>query len=122
MDKGLRKDWYEKRQVKTREPDRFHLSASAPRSPRPWVRTTITKATSPMGEDDQHHGHLAHGRGRPVPRSPRRWVRTISTTVTSPMGEDDQHRGHLAHKRGRSAPGSPALGRGQSHPGQSDSF
>ncbi|KAF3529508.1 hypothetical protein DY000_02040407 [Brassica cretica] len=45
-----------------------------------------------MGEDDQHHGHLAHGRGRPAPRPPRPWARTTSTTVTSPMGEDDRHR------------------------------
>ncbi|KAF3605516.1 hypothetical protein DY000_02045801 [Brassica cretica] len=247
MDEGLRKDRYEKRQVKTREPDRSHLSASpmgeddhhrghlasgrgrpAPRSPRPWARTTITtvtshmgkddqhhghlahgrgrsapgsprprartiqsrseeykylwarvsgnigtkrdrsrpenrtvltypprpwartaitKVTSPMGENDQHHGHLAHGRGRPSPRSPRPWARTTSTTVTSPMGEDDHHQGHLAHGRGRPAPRSPrpwarktsaavisptgeddprpvhlALGRGKSNPGQSDSF
>ncbi|KAH0903097.1 hypothetical protein HID58_042600, partial [Brassica napus] len=73
------------------EPDRSHLSASAPRSPSPWARTTITKVTSTMGEDDQHHGHLAHGRGRPAPRPPRPWARTTSTTVTSPMGEDDRH-------------------------------
>ncbi|KAF3499670.1 hypothetical protein F2Q69_00043648 [Brassica cretica] len=81
MDKGLRKDWYEKRQVKTREPDRSHLSVSAPRSPHPWARTTSTTVTSPMGEDDQHHGHLAHGRGRPAPRSPRPWARTTITKV-----------------------------------------
>ncbi|KAF2603301.1 hypothetical protein F2Q70_00026225 [Brassica cretica] len=63
-----------------------------------------------MGEDDQHHGHLAHGRGRPSPRSPRLWARTTSTTVTLPMSEDDPRPVHLA------------LGRGQSNPGQSDSF
>ncbi|KAF3606673.1 hypothetical protein DY000_02048655 [Brassica cretica] len=119
MDEGLQKGRYEKRQVKTRELDRSHLSAlpmgeddhhqghlahgrgrPAPRSPRPWARTTSTKVTSPMGEDDQHHGHLAHGLGRPSPRSPRPWARTTSTMVTSPMGEDDQHHGHLAHGRG----------------------
>ncbi|KAF2600230.1 hypothetical protein F2Q68_00009631 [Brassica cretica] len=123
MDEDLRKDRYEKRQVKTREPDRSHLSVSAPRSPHPWARTTSTTVTSPMGEDDQHHGHLAHGttsttvtspmgeddkhhghlahgRGRQAPRSPRPWARTTSTTVTSPTGEDDQHHGHLAHGRG----------------------
>ncbi|KAF2553035.1 hypothetical protein F2Q68_00035460 [Brassica cretica] len=36
---------------------------TAPRSPRPWARTTRTEVTSPMGEDDPHRGHLAHGRG-----------------------------------------------------------
>ncbi|KAF3486562.1 hypothetical protein F2Q69_00053100 [Brassica cretica] len=100
MDEDPRKDRYKKRQVKIRELNRSHLSAS------------------PTGEDDQHHGRLAHGRGRPAPRSPRPWARTTnttvarttSTTVTSPMGEDDHHQGHLA------------LGRGQSYPGQSDSF
>ncbi|KAG2275224.1 hypothetical protein Bca52824_057779 [Brassica carinata] len=76
-----------------------------------------TRADSaPMGEGDQHHGHLAHGRGRPAPRSPRPWARATSTTVTSPMGEGDQHHGHLAHGRGRPAPRSPRLGRGQSIP------
>ena len=129
MDEGLRKDRYEKRQVKTREPDRSH------------------KVTSSMGEDDQHHGHLAHGRGRPGPRPPHPWARTTSTTVTTTMGEADPRQGHLAHRRGRPAPRSPrpwarttsttvtspmgeddprpvhlALGRGQSNPGQSDSF
>ncbi|KAF3510482.1 hypothetical protein F2Q69_00006187 [Brassica cretica] len=84
-----KKDRYEKRQVKTREPDCSHLSAS------------------PMGENDHHQGHLPHGQGRPAPRSPRPWARTTSTIVTSPMGEDDQHRGHLAYGRGRSMPGSP---------------
>ncbi|KAF2618934.1 hypothetical protein F2Q68_00038801 [Brassica cretica] len=53
--------------------------------PRPWARTTITKVTSPMGGNDQHHGHLA-------------------------LGRNDQHHGHLAHGRGRSAPGSPRPG------------
>ncbi|KAH0899539.1 hypothetical protein HID58_049107 [Brassica napus] len=72
----------------------------APRSPRPWARTTRTKVTSPMGEDDPHRGHLAHGRGRPAPRSPRPWARMTRAKVTSPMGEDDPHRGHLAHGRG----------------------
>ncbi|KAF3556206.1 hypothetical protein F2Q69_00012389 [Brassica cretica] len=90
MDEGLRKDRYEKRQVKTREPERSH------------------KVSSPMGEDDQHHGHLTHGRGQPAPRSPRPWARMTITKVTSPMGEDDQHRGHLAHGRGRPAPGATA--------------
>ncbi|KAF2581649.1 hypothetical protein F2Q68_00005272 [Brassica cretica] len=126
MKEDLRKDRYEKRQVKTREPDRSHLSASpmgeddhhrghlargrgqpAPRSPRPWARMTTTKVTSAMGEDDQHHGHLAHGRGRPASRSPRPWAWKTITKVTSPMGEDDQHHGHLTHGRGRSAPSSP---------------
>ncbi|KAF3487729.1 hypothetical protein F2Q69_00052528 [Brassica cretica] len=60
---------------------------------------THTEVTSPMGEDDPHRGHLAHGRGRPAPRSPRPWVRTTRAEITSPMGEDD-HRGHLAHGRG----------------------
>ncbi|KAF3562538.1 hypothetical protein DY000_02017096 [Brassica cretica] len=63
-----------------------------------------------MGEDDQHHGHLAHGRGRPAPRSPRPWARMTSATVTSAMGEDDPRPVHLA------------LGRGKSNPGQSDLF
>ncbi|KAF2538073.1 hypothetical protein F2Q68_00021677 [Brassica cretica] len=85
MDESLQKDRYEKRRS------------------RPENRTVFTEVTSPMGEDDQHHGHLAHGRGRPAPRSPRPWARTTSTTVTSPMGEDDQHHGHLAHGRGRPA-------------------
>ncbi|KAF3517321.1 hypothetical protein DY000_02060504 [Brassica cretica] len=90
MDEGLQKDRYEKRQVKTREPDRSHLSAS------------------PMGEEDHHKGHLAHGRGRPAPWSPRPWARTTITKVTSPMGDDDQHHGHLAHGRGRPSPRSPS--------------
>ncbi|KAF2580452.1 hypothetical protein F2Q68_00005280 [Brassica cretica] len=89
MDVGLRKDRYEKRQVKTREPDRSH------------------KVTSPMGDDDQHHGNLAHGRGQPTPRSPRPWARTTITKVTLPVGEDDHLQGHLAHGRGRPAPRSP---------------
>ncbi|KAF2611863.1 hypothetical protein F2Q70_00011548 [Brassica cretica] len=63
-----------------------------------------------MGEDDQHHGHLAHGRGRPAPWSPRPWVRTTSTAVISPTGEDDPCPVHLP------------LRRGQSNPGLSDSF
>ncbi|KAF3561560.1 hypothetical protein DY000_02015145 [Brassica cretica] len=42
----------------------------APRSPRPWARTTHTEVTSPMGEDDPHRGHLTHGRGNAPPRSP----------------------------------------------------
>ncbi|KAF3578773.1 hypothetical protein DY000_02032237 [Brassica cretica] len=79
MDEGLRKDRYEMRQVKTREQDRSHSSAS------------------PMGKDDHHRGHLSRGQGRPAPRSPRPWARTTITKVTSPMGEDDQHHGHLAH-------------------------
>ncbi|KAF2536487.1 hypothetical protein F2Q68_00021589 [Brassica cretica] len=92
MDEGLRKDRYEKRQVKTREPDRSHLSAS------------------PIGEDDHHRGHLARGRGRPAPRSPRPWARMTSTTVTSPIDEDGPRSVHLV------------LGRGKSNPGQPDSF
>ncbi|KAF3562539.1 hypothetical protein DY000_02017095 [Brassica cretica] len=92
MDESLQKDRYEKRRS------------------RPENRTIFTEVTSPMGEDDQHHGHLAHGRGRPAPRSPRPWARTTITKVTLPMGEDDQRHGHLA------------LGRGQSNPCQSDSF
>ncbi|KAF2581650.1 hypothetical protein F2Q68_00005273 [Brassica cretica] len=95
MDKGLRKDRYEKRQVKTREPDRSHLAHGrgrpAPRSPRPWARTTITMVTSPMGEDDHHQGHLAHGRGQSAPSSPcpramtiqSRSVRLFLTLVSS---------------------------------------
>ncbi|KAF3537875.1 hypothetical protein F2Q69_00021619 [Brassica cretica] len=80
-----------------------------------------------MGEDNHHQGHLAHGRGRPASRSPRPWARMTSTMVTSPVGEipwarttstavisptgeDDPRPVHLA------------LGRGQSNPGQSDSF
>ncbi|KAF3549593.1 hypothetical protein DY000_02008047 [Brassica cretica] len=77
------------------------------RSPRPWATTTSTTVTSPMGEDDQHHGHLAHGRGRPAPRSPCPWARTTITKVTSPVGEDDHLQGHLAHGRGRPEPRSP---------------
>ncbi|KAF3525745.1 hypothetical protein F2Q69_00047938 [Brassica cretica] len=68
--------------------------------PRPWARTTITKVTSPMGEDDQHHSHLAHGRGRQSPRSPRPWARMTSAMVTSPIGEDDPRPVHLALGRG----------------------
>ncbi|KAF3600475.1 hypothetical protein F2Q69_00035491 [Brassica cretica] len=60
------------------------LGKSAPRSPCPWASTTITKVTSPMGEDDHHQGHLAHGRGRPAPRSPRPRARTIRARFTSP--------------------------------------
>ncbi|KAF2561461.1 hypothetical protein F2Q70_00016580 [Brassica cretica] len=74
------------------DPHRGHLAHGrgqpAPRSPRPWARTTSTEVTSPMGEDDPHRGHLAHGRARPAPRSPRPWARTTRTEVTSPMGED----------------------------------
>ncbi|KAF3579914.1 hypothetical protein DY000_02032236 [Brassica cretica] len=106
MDEGLRKDRYKKRQVKPREPDRSHKVTSpmgedgqhhggeddqhhghlargrgrpAPRSPRPWARTTSTTVTSPVGEDDQHHGHLAHRRGRSAPGSPRHRARTIQS-------------------------------------------
>ncbi|KAF3602847.1 hypothetical protein F2Q69_00034062 [Brassica cretica] len=39
----------------------------APRSPRPWARTTITKVTSPMGEDDPRPVHLALGGGQSNP-------------------------------------------------------
>ncbi|KAF3487039.1 hypothetical protein F2Q69_00052737 [Brassica cretica] len=69
-------------------------------SPFPWARMTHTEVTSPMGEDDPHQGHLAHGRGRPAPMSPPPWARTTRTEVTSPMGEDDLRQGHLAHGRG----------------------
>uniref|UniRef100_A0A0D3DM57 Uncharacterized protein n=1 Tax=Brassica oleracea var. oleracea TaxID=109376 RepID=A0A0D3DM57_BRAOL len=93
------------------DPHRGHLAHGrgrpAPRSPRPWARTTRAEVTSPMGEDDPRRGHLAHGRGRPAPRSPRPWARTTRAEVTSPMGEDDPRRGHLAHGRGRPAPRSP---------------
>ncbi|KAH0873065.1 hypothetical protein HID58_070427 [Brassica napus] len=68
---------------------------------------TRAKVTLPMGVDDPHRGHLAHGQGRPAPRSPRPWARTTRAEVTSPMGEDDHRRGHLAHGRGRPAPRSP---------------
>ncbi|KAF3586025.1 hypothetical protein F2Q69_00031241 [Brassica cretica] len=73
---------------------------SKDRPPRPRARTVSTWVTSPMGEDDPHRGHLAHGGGRPAPRSPRPWARTAAprsrcpwgrttrTEVTSPMGED----------------------------------
>ncbi|KAF3540525.1 hypothetical protein F2Q69_00020061 [Brassica cretica] len=117
--------------------NRGHLAPGrgrpAPRSPRPWARTTRTEVTSPMGEDDPRRGHLAHedprrghlahGRGRPSPRlprswarttraevasrSPRPWARTTRTEVTSPMGEDDPRRGRLTHGRGRPASRSP---------------
>ncbi|KAF3581614.1 hypothetical protein DY000_02032269 [Brassica cretica] len=62
--------------------NRVHLPPGrgrpAPRSPRPWARTTRAEVTSPMGEEDPRRGHLAHGGGRPTPRSPhpRPWVRT----------------------------------------------
>ncbi|KAF3563480.1 hypothetical protein DY000_02016529 [Brassica cretica] len=49
---------------------------SMDRPPRPRARTVSTRVTLPMGEDDPHRGHLAHGRGRPAPRSPRPWART----------------------------------------------
>ena len=89
---GLRKDRYEKRQVKTREPDRSHLSVS------------------PMGEDEHHQGHLAHGRGRPAPWSSCPWARTTSTVIISPTCDDDLCQVHLA------------LGRGKFYPSNSDSF
>ncbi|KAF3537173.1 hypothetical protein F2Q69_00020032 [Brassica cretica] len=73
-------------------PARGHLphgrGRPAPRSPRPWARTTLAEVTSPMGEDDPRRGHLPHGRGRPAPRSPRPWARMTRTEVNSPMGED----------------------------------
>ncbi|KAF3564755.1 hypothetical protein DY000_02016926 [Brassica cretica] len=78
MDEDLRKHRYEKRQVKTREPDRSHMTASP-----------TGEDDQHHGEDDQHHGRLAHERGRPAPRSPRQWARTTITKVTSPMGEDN---------------------------------
>ncbi|KAF2589813.1 hypothetical protein F2Q70_00039625 [Brassica cretica] len=80
---------------------------SKDRPPPPRATTVSTQVTLPMGEDDPHRDHLAHGRGRPAPRSPRPWARTTRTEVTSPIGEDDPHRGHLAHGRGQSAPRSP---------------
>ncbi|KAF3602846.1 hypothetical protein F2Q69_00034065 [Brassica cretica] len=61
------------------------------------VRLAHGRGRPPMDEDDQHHGHPAHGRRRPAPRSPRPWARKTSTTVTPPMGEEDQHHGRLAH-------------------------
>ena len=64
----------------------------APRSPRPWARTTSTTVTSPMGEDDHHQGHLAHGRGRPAPRSPRPWARTIRARSPRPRARTIQSR------------------------------
>ncbi|KAF3608587.1 hypothetical protein DY000_02048863 [Brassica cretica] len=73
---------------------------SKDRPPRPRARTVSKWVTLPMGEDDPHRGHLAHGRGRPAPRSPRPWAGMTRIEVTSPMGEDDPHRGHLAHGRG----------------------
>ncbi|KAF3586890.1 hypothetical protein F2Q69_00030525 [Brassica cretica] len=76
-------------------------------SPCPWTRTTHTEVTSPMGEDDPHRGHFAHGGGGPTPRSPCSWARTAHTKDTSPVDEDDPHRGHLAHGRGGPAPRSP---------------
>ncbi|KAF2541596.1 hypothetical protein F2Q68_00030181 [Brassica cretica] len=75
--------------------------------PRPRARTTSTTVAPPMGEDDQHHGHPAHGQRRPAPRSPRPWARTTGTTVAPPMGKEDQHHGRLVHGRGRPAPRSP---------------
>ncbi|KAF3519556.1 hypothetical protein DY000_02058728 [Brassica cretica] len=84
--------------------NRGHLAPGrgrpAPRSPRPWARTTRAEITSPLGEDDPRRSHLAHGRGRPAPRSPRPWARTTRAEVTSPKGEDDLQRGHLTHGRG----------------------
>ncbi|KAF3535698.1 hypothetical protein F2Q69_00022056 [Brassica cretica] len=91
------------------DPRRGHLAhgrgRSAPRSPRPWARTTRAEITSPMGEDDLRRGHLAHGRGRHgrgrhAPRSPRPWARTNRGEVTSPMGEVTSARVVLAHGRG----------------------
>ncbi|KAF2531679.1 hypothetical protein F2Q70_00029438 [Brassica cretica] len=49
------------------DPHKGHLvhgrGRPAPRSPRPWARTTRAEITSPMDEDNPHRGHLAHGRG-----------------------------------------------------------
>ncbi|KAF3524899.1 hypothetical protein F2Q69_00047468 [Brassica cretica] len=49
------------------DPHRGHLSHGrgrpAPRSPRPWARTTRTEVTSPVDEDNPHRRHLAYGRG-----------------------------------------------------------
>ncbi|KAF3551278.1 hypothetical protein DY000_02007418 [Brassica cretica] len=66
------------------DPCRGHLAHGrgrpAPRSPRPWARTTRAEVTSPMGEDDPHRGHLAHGRGptsRPETVHPRLSSRNI---------------------------------------------
>ncbi|KAF3489936.1 hypothetical protein F2Q69_00052738 [Brassica cretica] len=61
---------------------------SKDRPPRPRATTVSARVTLPMGEDDPHRDHLAHGRGRPAPMSPRPWARTTRTEVTSPMGED----------------------------------
>ncbi|KAF3569693.1 hypothetical protein F2Q69_00060246 [Brassica cretica] len=61
------------------QPLRMRRRPSQHRSPCPWERTTHTEITLPMGKDDPHRGHLAHGRGRPEPRSPRPWARTTRT-------------------------------------------
>ncbi|KAF3560989.1 hypothetical protein DY000_02016527 [Brassica cretica] len=74
--------------------------ASKDRPPRPRTTAVSTRVTLPMGEDDPHRDHLAHGPGRPAPWSTRPWARMTRAKVTSPMGEDDPHRGHLAHGRG----------------------
>ncbi|KAH0867874.1 hypothetical protein HID58_074896 [Brassica napus] len=74
------------------DPRRVHVAHGrgrpAPRSLRPWERTTRAEVTSPTGEDDPRRGHLSHGRGRLAPRSPRLWTRMTRTKVISPMGED----------------------------------
>ncbi|KAH0859190.1 hypothetical protein HID58_087451, partial [Brassica napus] len=56
---------------------------SKDRPPRPRATTVSTQVTLPMGEDDPHRDHLAHGRGRPAPRSPRPWTRTTRTERNS---------------------------------------
>ncbi|KAF3502351.1 hypothetical protein F2Q69_00042885 [Brassica cretica] len=66
-------------------PPRPRARPSQHGSPCPWTRTTHTEVTSPMGDDDPHRGHLAHGRGRPAPRSHRPWTRTTHTEVTLPL-------------------------------------
>ncbi|KAL0802314.1 hypothetical protein Bca101_057490 [Brassica carinata] len=80
-------------------PGQGHLARgrglTAPRPPRPSVRTGRAEATSPVGEDGPHRGHFARGQGRAGPRPPRPWARTRHTEATSAVGEDKPHRGHL---------------------------
>ncbi|KAF3605556.1 hypothetical protein DY000_02044602 [Brassica cretica] len=73
MDDGLRK--IDTKRDRSRPENQTVLTCPT----RPWARTTSTTV-----EDDHHHGHLAHGRGRPAPQSLRPWVRTIRAQFTSP--------------------------------------
>ncbi|KAH0939633.1 hypothetical protein HID58_007094 [Brassica napus] len=83
-----------------------------PRSPRPWARTIRAEVTSPMGENDPHRRHLAHGRGRPAPKpcilvlSSHIFHGTISHTRRSKSKTHlyrsclrKSHKGHHAHHR-----------------------